>query len=108
MSRARHALIEDEAKRRCLAGGYTLDTPAKALTSFDQREGPLWKAYVPRIEAEIEKIEAAGFEVRPGGRNPIRDRFDIDELPPPPSVWFWAGVALVVFMVATLLMRWGN
>lgn len=61
----RRELIEAEAKRRCVTGGYALETPAKALTSYAGREGPLWRAMIPDVEAEIERIEAAGFEVRP-------------------------------------------
>jgi hypothetical protein len=61
----RRELIEAEAKRRCIAGGYTLETPARALTSMGDREGPLWQAYVPRIALEIERIEQAGFVVDP-------------------------------------------
>lgn len=62
---ARHELIEAEAKRRCVAGGYALETPADALTSYAGRPGPLWRTIMPGIEAEIERIEAAGFVVRP-------------------------------------------
>lgn len=61
----RHELIEAEAKRRCVAGGYTLETPARALTSHADRSGPLWRAMIPDVEAEIERIEAAGFVVSP-------------------------------------------
>lgn len=61
----RRELIETEAKKRCIAGGYTLETPARALTSHADRRGPLWRAIIPDVEAEIERVEAAGFVVTP-------------------------------------------
>ncbi len=49
--------LEDEAKRRCLAAGYTLEFPAKNLTSFDAGDiRPLWRAhYLPQVQAEAEE-----------------------------------------------------
>lgn len=95
----RQKLIEEEAKRRCLLGGYTLDTPAKALTSFAHREGPLWQAYVPRVEAEIERIEEAGFAVFP---EMFRDPFawvDVEAAEPRSSVRLWA-----LYLVGVVVM----
>lgn len=62
MSRAE--LIEAEARRRCVEGGHDPDMPASRLSSFafDDDE-PLWRKYALFVEAEIGRLEAAGFIV---------------------------------------------
>lgn len=100
----RQELIVQEAKRRCIAGGYTLETPARALTSMGDRDGPLWQAFVPRVAAEIERIEQAGFSVTPAT---LADRIDIDDTPPL-SARFLAGVAIASVLMFLLFIRWGN
>ncbi len=48
--------LEEEAKRRCLAAGYSTDLPARALTSFPANDArPLWRAhYLPEVLDEDE------------------------------------------------------
>lgn len=98
---ARRELIEAEAKRRCIDGGYTLETPARALTSHANRSGPLWRAMVPDVEAEIERIEAAGFEVRP---DPLDWGAGDDE----PFWRFWASSFLAGMCFAGLLLQFAR
>lgn len=60
-------LIEAEAKRRCIAAGYSLDRLACQDRRFrhDDRR-PWWEAeYVTAIRREIEDVEKAGFTVSP-------------------------------------------
>lgn len=54
---------EEEAKRRCLAGGHSLYERACQLSSFESDDDrPLWRAhYLPEVEAEREEDKAPGF-----------------------------------------------
>jgi len=64
MSRA--ALIEAEARRRTAEGGFDPDMRADRLSSCDGvGDEPIWRMYAAMIEAEIGRLEAAGFRVLP-------------------------------------------
>lgn len=70
----REALIEQEAKRRCVSSGYTLDRFAYEDRIFrhDDRR-PWWDAkFTHVIRHEIEKLEHSGFSIFP--RSPVDAR----------------------------------
>ncbi|MGO8738611.1 hypothetical protein [Rhodoblastus sp.] len=84
-----------------MAGGYPLDTPAKALTSFAHRSGPLWLAFADKVEGEIERIEDAGFEVAPRAR-----RADDGEQARESAIFSGIGLLFLIFLLA--LWIWGR
>lgn len=79
----RQDLIEQEAKRRCLAGGNSLDTQMRQLSCYANNDTrTLWGAhYTAMVAGEIAALEAAGFTVLPGSKIPVEeaqsDYFDI-------------------------------
>ncbi len=101
----RRALVEAEAKRRCVAGGYPLETPAKALTSFSHREGPLWRAFADKVEGEIERIEDAGFEVRPLAGQPAPEPEGLDDGERQSAIFSLIGLLVLIFLIALWLWR---
>jgi hypothetical protein len=77
----RQDLIEREAKRRCLAGGNSLDMQMRQLSCYaDNDERTLWGAhYVAMVAGEIAALEAAGFTVLPAKEIPVEEgSYDFD------------------------------
>lgn len=62
---SREALIEAEARRRCIEAEYSLDRLACQDRRFRHDDRRLWwqAEYVPAIRREIERLEKAGFTV---------------------------------------------
>lgn len=94
----RRELIEAEAKKRCLLGGFALDTPVRVLSSHSDRDGAIWEDYVPKVAAEVEQVEAMGFTVLDGEEDCIGDDLDA---PLEPFSWplFTLGLALVALVI---------
>jgi len=65
MSRA--ALVEREARRRAVEGGFDPDMPASQLSTFDGDDDPIWRVYARHVDTEIGRLEAAGFQILPAG-----------------------------------------
>ena len=99
---SRDALIDAEAQRRCRDGGYSLDMKARNLTSFPcDADAPLWRAYyVPCVEAEIEKLEDAGFEVLPKVRM-TSGGWDVL------GVIYWVSMGVIIALSIEQIVRLG-
>jgi hypothetical protein len=59
VSNAEVLLDINEAQRRCLAAGYSLEMQARHLTSFQPYDArPLWQAhYLREVRAELQRAD---------------------------------------------------